>query len=179
VNPSATDAEANHSIVSLIKEKKTDIVYTSPQHFLDFKDIRGQATAKRALEIAAAGGHNIALYGPPGTGKTMLARAYTSILPPLTQEEILEVTRIHSLSGKATSLITYPVLRSPHHTSSHVSLVGGGANPKPGEVTLAHLGVLFLDEFPEFDKRVIESLREPLEEGRITVARAPCLRGSV
>lgn len=164
--------ETNHQKNTLSKEKKTEIIYSPPKHFLDFKDIRGQATAKRALEIAAAGGHNIALYGPPGTGKTMLARAYTSILPPLTHDEVLEVTRIHSLSGKTNSLITYPVLRSPHHTSSHVSLVGGGTNPKPGEVTLAHKGVLFLDEFPEFDKRVIESLREPLEEGHITVSRA-------
>lgn len=164
--------ENNQSIVSLTQEKKTDIVYSPPKYFLDFKDIKGQETAKRALEIAAAGGHNIALYGPPGTGKTMLARAFTSILPPLTKDEVLEVTRIHSLTGKETALITHPVLRSPHHTSSHVSLVGGGTNPRPGEVTLAHLGVLFLDEFPEFDKRVIESLREPLEEGHITVSRA-------
>ncbi len=164
--------ENNHDVISIPKEKKTEIVYTLPNSFLDFKDIKGQETAKRALEIAAAGGHNIALYGPPGTGKTMLARAFTGILPPLTNNEVLEVTRIHSLSGKETSLITHPVLRSPHHTSSHVSLVGGGTNPRPGEVTLAHLGVLFLDEFPEFDKRVIESLREPLEEGHITVSRA-------
>jgi magnesium chelatase family protein len=162
----------NHSVVTLFHEKKTEIHYTQPTSFLDFKDIRGQSAAKRALEIAAAGGHNIALYGPPGTGKTMLARAFTGILPPLTKEEVLAVTRIHSLAGKSTTLITHPVLRSPHHTSSHVSLVGGGANPRPGEVTLAHLGVLFLDEFPEFEKRVIESLREPLEEGQITVSRA-------
>ena len=164
--------ENNQDIVSLTKEKKTEIIYSAPHSFLDFKDIKGQETAKRALEIAAAGGHNIALYGPPGTGKTMLARAFTGILPSLTKEETLEVTRIHSLSGKETTLITHPPLRSPHHTSSHVSLVGGGTNPRPGEVTLAHHGVLFLDEFPEFDKRVIESLREPLEEGCITVSRA-------
>lgn len=164
--------ENNHTVAELIPEKKTSVVYTRPNSFLDFKDIKGQATAKRALEIAAAGGHNIALYGPPGTGKTMLARAFTGILPPLTEQEALEVTRIHSLVGKDTTLITHPPLRSPHHTSSHVSLVGGGTNPRPGEVTLAHFGVLFLDEFPEFDKRVIESLREPLEEGAITVSRA-------
>jgi magnesium chelatase family protein len=156
----------------ITREPKTEIVYRTPDSFLDFKDIKGQAGAKRALEIAAAGGHNIALYGPPGTGKTMLARAFTGILPPLTHDEVLEVTRIHSLSNKNTKLITHPPLRSPHHTSSHVSLVGGGTNPKPGEVTLAHRGVLFLDEFPEFEKRVIESLREPLEEGLITVSRA-------
>lgn len=164
--------ENNAVPYEITKQVKTEIVYTTPDSFLDFKDIKGQLSAKRALEIAAAGGHNIALYGPPGTGKTMLARAFTGILPSLTHNEALEVTRIHSLSRGDTKLITHPPLRSPHHTSSHVSLVGGGTNPKPGEVTLAHRGVLFLDEFPEFDKRVIESLREPLEEGLITVSRA-------
>ena len=164
--------ETNEDVVELTPEKKTVLVYKKPDSFLDFKDIKGQEHAKRALEIAAAGGHNIALYGPPGTGKTMLARAFTGIVPPLTEQESLEVTRIHSLSGKDTGLITHPPLRSPHHTSSHVSLVGGGANPRPGEITLAHHGVLFLDEFPEFNKQVIESLREPLEEGRIVVSRA-------
>lgn len=164
--------ENNQIILELTPEAKTEIIYTPPTYFLDFKDIKGQENAKRALEIAAAGGHNIALYGPPGTGKTMLARAFTGILPALTEHEALTVTRIHSLNTKGTKLITHPPLRSPHHTSSHVSLVGGGTNPRPGEVTLAHFGVLFLDEFPEFDKRVIESLREPLEEGSITVSRA-------
>lgn len=164
--------ENNTQVLELTPEPKTEIHYQAPTSFLDFKDIKGQDTAKRALEIAAAGGHNIALYGPPGTGKTMLARAFTGILPPLTKNEALEVTRIHSLSVKDQILITHPVLRSPHHTASHVSLVGGGTTPKPGEVTLAHLGVLFLDEFPEFDKRVIESLREPLEEGKVTISRA-------
>jgi magnesium chelatase family protein len=164
--------ENNTAVVDILPQKKTEIVYTTPEIFLDFKDIKGQSSAKRALEIAAAGGHNIALYGPPGTGKTMLARAFTSILPSLSYEEALTVTRIHSLTSKDATLITHPPLRSPHHTASHVSLVGGGTNPRPGEVTLAHLGVLFLDEFPEFDKRVIESLREPLEEGVITVSRA-------
>lgn len=164
--------EGVEEALSLAPEPHTDIVYVRPDSFLDFKDIRGQETAKRALEIAAAGGHNIALYGPPGTGKTMLARAFTGILPPLTYDEALAVTRIHSVAHAKTSLITHPTFRSPHHTSSYVSLVGGGANPRPGEVTLAHHGVLFLDEFPEFDKRVIESLREPLEEGVITVSRA-------
>jgi magnesium chelatase family protein len=164
--------ENNNDIVDIQPQEKTEIPYRVPSIFLDFKDIKGQASAKRALEIAASGGHNIALYGPPGTGKTMLARAFTGILPPLTHDEALTVTRIHSLTKRGVSLITHPQLRSPHHTSSHVSLVGGGTNPRPGEVTLAHLGVLFLDEFPEFDKRVIESLREPLEEGHITVSRA-------
>lgn len=164
--------EGVEKIITLIPQKHTEIIYSRPDSFLDFKDVRGQETAKRALEIAAAGGHNIALYGPPGTGKTMLARAFTGILPPLTHDQSLEVTRIHSVAHTKTSIITHPPFRSPHHTSSYVSLVGGGANPRPGEVTLAHQGVLFLDEFPEFDKRVIESLREPLEEGAITVSRA-------
>ena len=161
-----------NDIVTISPQRPTEISYTRPDSFLDFKDVRGQETAKRALEIAAAGGHNIALYGPPGTGKTMLARAFTGILPPLTRNQALEVTRIHSVTHTKTSIITHPPFRSPHHTSSYVSLVGGGGTPKPGEVTLAHQGVLFLDEFPEFDKKVIESLREPLEEGHITVSRA-------
>lgn len=164
--------EGIQRVLELSPVPNTDIVYVRPDSYLDFKDIRGQETAKRALTIAAAGGHNIALYGPPGTGKTMLARAFTGILPPLSEQEVLEVTRIHSVAHTRTPLITHPPFRSPHHTSSYVSLVGGGTTPRPGEVTLAHRGVLFLDEFPEFDKRVIESLREPLEEGFISVSRA-------
>lgn len=164
--------EGVHDVVQLEPTPQTTIVHVRPDSFLDFKDIRGQETAKRALLIAAAGGHNIALYGPPGTGKTMLARAFTGILPPLRREEALEVTRIHSVAHAKSTLITHPPFRSPHHTSSYVSLVGGGTNPRPGEVTLAHHGVLFLDEFPEFEKRVIEALREPLEEGFISVSRA-------
>lgn len=139
----------------------------------DFRDIRGQETAKRALEIAAAGGHNVFLSGPPGTGKTLLARALPSILPPLSHEEALEATSIHSVANvSAAPLMQTRPFRSPHHTSSYVALVGGGAWPRPGEVTLAHRGVLFLDEFPEFDRRVIEALRQPLEDGVITIARA-------
>lgn len=161
-----------HEVLEIAPTPHADIVYVRPDSYLDFKDIRGQETAKRALLIAAAGGHNIALYGPPGTGKTMLARAFTGILPPLTQHEALEVTRIHSVAHPKSAFVTHPPFRSPHHTSSYVSLVGGGTNPRPGEVTLAHHGVLFLDEFPEFDKKVIESLREPLEEGFISVSRA-------
>lgn len=139
---------------------------------IDFADVRGQERAKRGLLIAAAGGHNVAMYGPPGTGKTMLAKAFAGILPPLTFDEMLEATSIHSVAGVLSGFVTEPPFRSPHHTSSYVSLVGGGATPKPGEITLAHRGVLFLDEFPEFERRVIESLRQPLEDRVISVARA-------
>jgi magnesium chelatase family protein len=143
------------------------------ENVLDFADVSGQEGAKRGLEIAAAGGHNIAMYGPPGTGKTMLARAFSGILPDLSMEEILEITGIHSVAGvNMCELVCKPPFRAPHHTSSYVSLVGGGAYPKPGEVTLAHRGVLFLDEFPEFDKKVIESLRQPLEDNIVSVSRA-------
>mgnify|MGYP001612179160 CR=1 FL=1 len=140
-------------------------------------DIRGQDHAKRALEIAASGGHNIALFGPPGMGKTMLARALASLLPPLSDEEIIEVTTIHSCAGihDGEPVFNAP-FRSPHHTASYVSLVGGGTIPKPGEVTLAHRGVLFLDEFPEFRRDCVNALREPLEDKVVSVSRA---RGSL
>lgn len=150
------------------KIKKNSCVFEN-----DFSVIKGQNTAKRALEIAAAGGHNVGMYGPPGTGKTMLARAFQSILPSLEYEEVLEVTGIHSVARILNKpFISEPPFRSPHHTASYASLVGGGTFPKPGEITLAHRGVLFLDEFPEFDKKVIESLRQPLEEHTITISRA-------
>lgn len=140
---------------------------------IDFSDIRGQERAKRGLLIAAAGGHNAAMYGPPGTGKTMLAKAFAGILPELSFEEALEATGIHSVAGALSeTFITNPPFRAPHHTASYVSLVGGGATPRPGEITLAHTGVLFMDEFPEFDRRVIESLRQPLEDKVISVSRA-------
>lgn len=155
------------------RAQKTEIAAEDHTESEDAWDnIRGQRAAKRALEIAAAGGHNVGLWGPPGTGKTLLARALGSILPPLTNDEALEVTAIHSLAGDFGKPRTTPPFRSPHHTASYVSIVGGGTTPRPGEATLAHRGVLFLDEFPEFDKRVLESLRQPLEEGVICVSRA-------
>ena len=141
---------------------------------LDLADIKGQESAKRALEIAAAGRHNIVFYGPPGTGKTMLARALSGILPPLSADEVLEVTAIHSTAGllKEGEAVHWPPFRTPHHSVSHVALVGGGAFPRAGEVTLAHKGVLFLDEFPEFESRALEALRQPLEDRVVTVSRA-------
>ncbi len=145
---------------------------------LDFGDVRGQATAKRALTIAAAGGHNIVLYGPPGTGKTMLAKAFHGILPNPSNDHFLEVATIYSTIGLVDDVMNNPVpLRSPHHSASHIAIIGGGQNKiRPGDITLAHRGILYMDEFPEFDRRVLEALREPLEEGSITVARA---KGSV
>jgi len=145
-----------------------------PPSYIDFCDVKGQESAKRGLEIAAAGGHNAGMYGPPGTGKTLLAKAFSGILPALTLEEIIEVTGIHSAAGvlEKEGAIIHPPFKSPHHTASYVSLVGGGAYPRPGEITLAHRGVLFLDEFTEFEKRVIESLRQPLEDKIVTISRA-------
>jgi len=154
----------------LVRDRKMSL----PPPSLDLREVKGQESAKRALEIAAAGRHNIVFYGPPGTGKTMLARALAGILPPLTDDEVLEVTSIHSTAGLLAEgeAMYWPPFRAPHHSISHVAIVGGGAFPKAGEVTLAHKGVLFLDEFPEFDSRTLEALRQPLEDRVVTVSRA-------
>ncbi|MBU0625155.1 YifB family Mg chelatase-like AAA ATPase [Patescibacteria group bacterium] len=176
---SVTDVLLHLTGVQTIKPMTPDqqtIVVSNNKYPVDFAHVHGQALAKRALEIAAAGSHNVLMTGPPGSGKTMLARALPSIFPPMTREEALEVIKIRSVTGKLN--LSGPNIerpfRSPHHTSSCVALIGGGSWPAPGEVSLAHRGVLFLDEFPEFPRHVLEALRQPLEDGFVTISRAQC-----
>jgi len=166
----------NNSIeLSPVKKLALSCLLTRAQAEFDFSEIIGQEMAKRAMEIAAAGGHNVFMKGSPGSGKTMLARALPGILPTPTQQEALELTKIYSITGnlnQGEALITTRPFRSPHHTTSRIGLIGGGTNPTPGEISLAHRGVLFLDEFPEFPRHVLESLRQPIEDGVVTISRA-------
>lgn len=167
--------ESNEGFQPTVVDVKQQFAQRMNNYDVDFSDVKGQENIKRALEIAAAGGHNVILIGPPGAGKTMLAKRLPTILPPLTIEESLETTKIHSVSGHLSamdSLMTIRPFRAPHHTISNVALVGGGTNPQPGEISLAHNGVLFLDELPEFQRAVLEVMRQPLESRSIMISRA-------